>query len=95
MLCGKQIGANQVWALDTSYIPIEKNFVYLIAGIDLATLKVLAHKVAITLEAYHAEDVLSKALTNHPAPYIVNTDQGSQLITLMALRTFEIKPSPY
>ena len=78
LLRGKQIVANQVWALDTSYIPMEKGFVYLTAVIDWATRKVLAHKVAITLEACHAVDVLSEALANYPAPDIVNTDQGSQ-----------------
>lgn len=64
--------------MDTSYIPMEKGFVYLTAIIDWATRKVLAHKVAITLEACHAIDVLSEALANYPAPGIVNTDQGSQ-----------------
>ncbi len=78
LLRGKQIAVNQVWALDTSYIPMEKGFVYLTAVIDWATRKVLAHKVAITLEACHAVDVLSEALANYPAPDIVNTDQGSQ-----------------
>ena len=57
-----------------------KGFVYLTAVIDWATRKVLAHKVAITLEACHAVDVLSEALAHHPAPSIVNTDQGSQFI---------------
>lgn len=78
LLRGKQIAVNQVWALDTSYIPMEKGFVYLTAVIDWATRKVMAHKVAITLEACHAVDVLSEALANYPAPDIVNTDQGSQ-----------------
>lgn len=78
LLRGKQIAVNQVWALDTSYIPMEKGFVYLTAVIDWATRKVLAHKIAITLEACHAVDVLSEALAHHPAPDIVNTDQGSQ-----------------
>ena len=78
LLRGKQITANQVWALDTSYIPMERGFVYLTAVIDWATRKVLAHKVAITLEACHAVDVLSEALAKYPSPDIVNTDQGSQ-----------------
>jgi putative transposase len=78
LLRDKQIAVNQVWALDTSYIPMAKGFVYLTAVVDWATRKVLAHKVAITLEACHAVDVLSEALANHPVPSIVNTDQGSQ-----------------
>ena len=79
LLRGKPITTNQVWALDTSYIPMEKGFVYLTAVIDWATRKVLAHKVAITLEACHAVDVLNDALSNYQAPDIVNTDQGSPL----------------
>ena len=51
--------ANQVWALDTTYIPMAKGFVYLTCVIDWASRKVLAAKVAITLEACHAVDVLN------------------------------------
>ncbi|MFM0109614.1 IS3 family transposase, partial [Paraburkholderia rhynchosiae] len=43
--------ANQVWALDTSYIPMARGFVYLTAVVDWASRKVLAHRVAITMEA--------------------------------------------
>ena len=46
--------ANQVWALDTSYIPMARGFVYLTAVVDWATRKVLAHRVAITMESIHA-----------------------------------------
>lgn len=70
--------ANQVWALDTTYIPMAQGFVYLTAVVDWASRKVLAAKVAITLEACHAVDVLQEAFTRHGRPEIVNTDQGSQ-----------------
>jgi putative transposase len=70
--------ANQVWALDTTYIPMAKGFVYLTAVMDWASRKVLASRVAITLEACHAIDVLHEAFTRHGTPAIVNTDQGSQ-----------------
>ena len=70
--------ANQVWALDTTYIPMEKGFVYLVAVVDWASRKVLAAKVAITLEACNAVDVLLEAFNRHGTPEIVNTDQGSQ-----------------
>jgi putative transposase len=71
--------ANQVWALDTTYIPMAKGFVYLTAVMDWASRKVLASTVAITLEACHAVDVLQEAFKRHGQPEIVNTDQGSQL----------------
>ncbi len=70
--------ANQVWALDTSYIPMARGFVYLTAVVDWATRKVLAHRVAITMEAIHAAEVLEEALAKYGQPEIVNTDQGSQ-----------------
>lgn len=70
--------ANQVWALDTTYIPMKKGFVYLTAVVDVASRKVLAHKVAITLEACHAVEVLEQAFGKYGKPEIVNTDQGSQ-----------------
>jgi putative transposase len=70
--------ANQVWALDTTYIPIARGFVYLTAVVDVVSRKVLAHKLAITLEAVHAREVIEQAFAQYGIPEIVNTDQGSQ-----------------
>jgi putative transposase len=70
--------SNQVWALDTTYVPMARGFVYLTAVVDVASRKVLAHKVAITLEAVHATEVIEQAFARYGTPEIVNTDQGSQ-----------------
>ena len=70
--------ANQVWALDTTYIPMARGFVYLTAVVDVVSRRVLAHKVAITLEACHAVEVIEQAFAQYGVPEIVNTDQGSQ-----------------
>ena len=70
--------ANHVWALDTTYIPMARGFVYLTCVIDWISRKVLSAKVAITLEACHAVDVLNEAFARYGRPQIVNTDQGSQ-----------------
>jgi putative transposase len=70
--------ANQVWALDTTYIPMARGFVYLVAVIDVASRKVLAHKVATSLEARHAVEIIEQAFRRYGVPQIVNTDQGSQ-----------------
>jgi putative transposase len=70
--------ANQVWALDTTYIPMARGFVYLTAVVDVVSRKVLAHKLAITLEAVHAREVIEQAFAQYGIPEIVNTDQGSQ-----------------
>ena len=70
--------SNQVWALDTTYIPMARGFVYLTAVVDVASRRVLAHKVAITMEACHAREVLEQAFARYGIPEIINTDQGSQ-----------------
>nr|WP_155739984.1 IS3 family transposase [Pandoraea pnomenusa] len=70
--------ANQVFALDTTYIPMARGFVYLTAVVDWASRKILAHRIAITLEASHAVEALEEAFTRYGVPDIVNTDQGSQ-----------------
>jgi putative transposase len=74
--------ANQVWALDTTYIPMARGFVYLTAVVDVFSRKVLAHKVAITLEACHAKEIIEQAFARFGTPEIVNTDQGSQFTAL-------------
>lgn len=71
--------ANQVWALDTTYIPMAQGFVYLIAVVDVASRRVLAHKGAITLEACHTREIMEEAFARYGTPEIVNTDQGNQL----------------
>lgn len=72
------VRANQVWALDTTYIPMAKGFVYLTAVVDVASRRVLTHKVAVTLEACHASEIMQEAFARYGMPEIVNTDQGSQ-----------------
>ncbi|WP_390888224.1 IS3 family transposase [Burkholderia thailandensis] len=79
LLRGMKIArANQVFALDTTYIPMARGFVYLTAVVDWASRKILAHRVAITLEATHAVEALEEAFARYGLPDIVNTDQGSQ-----------------
>ncbi len=58
--------------------PLPRGFVYLTAVVDVASRRVLAHKVAITLEAVHATEVIEQAFARYGVPEIVNTDQGSQ-----------------
>jgi putative transposase len=72
------VRANQVGALDTTYIPMARGFVYLTAVVDVASRRVLTHKVAITMEACHAREIIEEAFARYGTPEIVNTDQGSQ-----------------
>lgn len=70
--------ANHVWAMDITYIPMARGFVYLAAIIDWASRKVLAWDVSISMEADFCVRVLDAALARHGRPEIFNTDQGSQ-----------------
>ncbi len=79
--------SNQVWALDTTYIPMAKGYVYLTAVVDWSSRKVLAAKVAITLEAENAVDVLKEAFRKYGTPEIINTDQGSQFTAQVFVET--------
>jgi putative transposase len=74
--------ANQVWALDTTYLPMARGFAYLTAVVDVASRKVLAHKVAVTLEAVHAREVIEQAFARYGTTEIINTDQGSQFTAI-------------
>jgi putative transposase len=62
----------------TRQAPMAKGFVYLTAVLDVASHKVLTHKVAVTLKACHAVNILKEAFVRYGRPEIVNTDQGSQ-----------------
>ena len=69
---------DQVWAMDITYIPMARGFVYLAAVVDLFSRRVLSHRVSITMEADFCVEALEEALAKHVAPQIFNTDQGSQ-----------------
>ena len=70
--------ANHVWAMDITYIPMARGFVYLAAVVDWATRRVLSHRVSITMEADFCVEALEEALAKYGKPEIFNTDQGSQ-----------------
>ena len=72
------IRPNQVWAMDITYIPMAKGFVYLAVVLDWATRRVLSWRVSITMEAAFCVETLEEALARHGKPEIFNTDQGSQ-----------------
>lgn len=70
--------ANQVWAMDITYIPMAHGFVYLAAVMDWVSRRVLAHRVSITMEADFCVEALREAIARYGVPEIMNTDQGSQ-----------------
>ena len=69
---------NQVWAMDITYIPMARGFVYLAAVVDWFSRRVLAWRVSITLEVAFCLEAVEEALARHGRPEIFNTDQGSQ-----------------
>jgi putative transposase len=69
---------NHVWAMDITYIPMARGFVYLAAVIDWFSRRVLSWRVSISLEADFCLDAVDEALARYGRPEIFNTDQGSQ-----------------
>lgn len=69
---------NQVWAMDITYIPMARGFVYLAVVLDWFSRRVLSWRVSITMEAAFCVETLADALALHRKPDIFNTDQGSQ-----------------
>jgi putative transposase len=69
---------DQVWAMDITYVPMARGFVYLAAIVDWFSRKVLAWRLSITLEADFCIEALQEALERYGRPAIFNTDQGSQ-----------------
>jgi putative transposase len=69
---------NQVWAMDITYIPMARGFVYLAAVVDWFSRRVLSWRLSITMEAAFCIEALEEALARHGKPEIFNTDQGSQ-----------------
>ena len=69
---------NQVWAMDITYIPMARGFVYLAAVVDWFSRRVLSWRLSITMEAAFCIEALEEALARYASPEIVNTDQGSQ-----------------
>ena len=89
------IRPNQVWAMDITYIPMARGFIYLAAVLDWFTRRVLAWRVSITLEVDFCIEAVEEALAKHGTPEIFNTDQGSQFtstdfIKMLAAREIKI-----
>ncbi len=93
---------NQVWAMDTTYIPMRRGFVYLTAVVDWTARRVLAWRVSISLAADAAVEALKEAIARYGVPQIMNTDQGSQftasdfinVLREHAIRISMVRPVP-
>lgn len=69
---------NQVWAMDITYVPMKRGFMYLSAVIDLHTRFVVNWSISNTMTAEWCAGVVAEAIEKYGKPDIFNTDQGSQ-----------------
>src|SRR3954451_19820625 len=53
--------ANQVWAMDITYIPMARGFVYLAAVVDWFSRRVLSWRVSITMEVEFCLEAVEEA----------------------------------
>ncbi|HBZ43057.1 MAG TPA: hypothetical protein DEO85_03175 [Maritimibacter sp.] len=65
---------NQVWAADITYLPMRREFLYLVEIMDLHTRKVLAWRISKALEADYCVEALNGAIRCFGPPVIMNTD---------------------
>lgn len=72
------IRVNQVWAIDITYIPMSKGFLYLTAIIDHYSRYVVGWGLSNSLDASNSHIVLKEAILIYGKPEIINSDQGSQ-----------------
>jgi putative transposase len=69
---------NEVWAMDITYIPMSRGFVYLAAVLDWATRRVLAWRLSVSMNTDFCIEAVAEAIAKFGKPEIFNTDQGSQ-----------------
>ena len=87
---------NQVWASDITYVPMKCGFVFLVAILDWATRRVLAHRVSTRMSTDFCVEAMEEAIAKYGLPEIFNTDQGSQFTSVgftRVLKNHDIKIS--
>jgi len=73
---------NQVWAIDITYIPMARGFVYLAAVVDWFSRRALAWRLSISMDVSFCIEAVEEALGKYGVPEIFNSDQGSQFTSL-------------
>jgi len=71
-------GPDHVWAIDITYIPMKKGFMYLTAIIDLYSRYIVGWQISNSLDKETQTDLLAAVIKKHGKPRIINSDQGSQ-----------------
>src|SRR3546814_18116709 len=67
---------------DSTYVPMARGFVYLVAIVDWFSRRVLAWRVSISLDAGFCVEALEEALVRYGKPAIFNSDQGAQFTSV-------------
>jgi putative transposase len=65
--------SNHVWAMDITYIPMARGFVYLAAVVDWFSRRVLSWQLSITMEVEFCLEAVEDALARHGRPDIFKT----------------------
>jgi len=69
---------NQVWAIDITYIPMKRGFMYLTGIIDLYSRFIVGWQVSNSLEKENQTTLLRQTIAVYGQPEIINSDQGAQ-----------------
>jgi putative transposase len=75
------VRANQVWAVDITYVQLTRGFCYLVAIMDWFSRYVLSWRLSNTLDAAFCVECLKAAL-EYGRPEIFNSDQGVQFTSM-------------
>lgn len=70
--------ANQVWAIDITYIKMGRSHMYLTAIIDWYSRFIVGWALTDTLDTAPVLEAVSAAIKVHGVPSIINSDQGCQ-----------------
>lgn len=70
--------ANQVWAIDITYIKMGRSHMYLTAVIDWYSRYIVGWELSDTLDTAPVLAAVKEAINRYGTPEIINSDQGSQ-----------------
>jgi putative transposase len=69
--------SNQVWAIDITYIPMAKGFMYLTAIIDVYSRYIVGWQLSNSLDKETQTTLLTACVDKYGKPEVINSDQGS------------------
>jgi len=90
LLKGLEItSSNHVWAVDITYIPMRRGFLYLFAIIDLHSRYVVGWSLSNTMSSQWCVETIEQAIAQYGVPQIINSDQGSQFTSDVYVQCLE------